>query len=100
MSPHLVTAPADEAYQSPESRLAGVDPSRATMIDEFAHARLRAAESSADATAQALAAHSERKAARARLALVSGWTRAAQHSRNADSLVSRVEIHGISIPRP
>lgn len=72
----------------------------AAMVHEFAHARLWAAESSAAAAAQALAAHSERKAARARLALVSGWTRAAQHSRNGDSLVSRVEIHGISVPRP
>jgi len=71
----------------------------AVMVHEFAHARLRAAESSA-AAAQALAAHSERKAARARLALVSGWTRAAQHSRNGDPLVSRMEIHGISVPRP
>jgi hypothetical protein len=72
----------------------------AVMIHEFGHARLRAAESSAAAAAQALAAHSECKAARAQLALVAGWSRAAQHSRNGDSLVSRVEIRGISVPRP
>lgn len=72
----------------------------AVMTYEFAHARLRAAESSVDAAAQALAVHRERKTARARLALVSGWTRATQHSRNGDSLLSRVEIPPISITRP
>lgn len=32
MSPHLVTAPAEEAYRSPESRLADLEPSRATGL--------------------------------------------------------------------
>jgi hypothetical protein len=73
---------------------------RAVIISEFAHARLRAAEGSADAAAQALAVYRERKAGRARLALVSGWTRAVRHSRNADPLLGRVEISAISIPRP
>jgi hypothetical protein len=73
---------------------------RAVMIHEFAHARLRAAESCADAAAQVLAIHQERKAGRARLALVSGWTRAVQHSRNGDPLLGRVEISPISITRP
>jgi hypothetical protein len=70
------------------------------IIDEFAHVRLRAADSSADAAAQALAVCQERKAGRARLALVSGWTRAVHHSRNADPLLGRLEIFPISIPRP
>jgi hypothetical protein len=73
---------------------------RAVIIDELAHARLRAADTSAAAAAQALAVYRERKAGRARLALVSGWTRAVQHSRNADPLLGRVEISPISIPRP
>jgi hypothetical protein len=73
---------------------------RAVMIHEFAQARLRAAESCAEAAAQALAVHQERKAGRARLALVSGWTRAVQHSRNGDSLIGKVEISPISINRP
>lgn len=73
---------------------------RAVIIHEFAHARLRAAESGADAAAQALAVHQEWKAGRARLALVSGWSRAVQHSRNDDSLLGRVEILPISITRP
>ena len=73
---------------------------RAVIINELAHARLRAAESAADADAQALAVHQERKADRARLALVSGWTRAVQHSRNGDPLLGRVEITPISITRP
>jgi hypothetical protein len=71
----------------------------AVIIHEFAHARLRAADSSADAAAQALAVHRERKAARARLALVSGWTRAVEHSRNGDLLLGRVELPPVSIPR-
>jgi hypothetical protein len=73
---------------------------RGMIINELGHARLRAAESSADAAAQALAVHLERKNGRARLALVSGWTRAAQHSRNGDGLLGRVEISPISITRP
>jgi hypothetical protein len=72
----------------------------AALLHEFAHARLRVAESCADAAAQALAVYQERKAGRARLALVWGWTRAAQHSRNGDLLLGRVEIPPISIPRP
>jgi hypothetical protein len=72
----------------------------AVLLHEFAHARLRVAESCADAAAQALAVYQERKAGRARLALVSGWTRAVQHSRNGDLLLGRVEIPPISIPRP
>jgi hypothetical protein len=72
---------------------------RAVIIHEFAHARLRAAESGADAAAQALAVHQDWKAGRARLALVSGWSRAVQHSRNGDSLLGRVEILPISITR-
>jgi hypothetical protein len=73
---------------------------RAVIIHEFAHARLRAADSSADAASQALAVNQERKTVRARLALVDGWTRAVQHSPNADPLLGRVEIPPISIPRP
>jgi hypothetical protein len=73
---------------------------RGMIINELAHARLRVAESSADAAAQALAVHLERKEGRARLALVSGWTRAVQHSRNGDGLLGRVEIPPISITRP
>ncbi|HEX6758582.1 MAG TPA: hypothetical protein VF086_09260 [Propionibacteriaceae bacterium] len=72
----------------------------AVIIHEVAHVRLRAAESSADAAAQALAVYQERRAGRARLGLVAGWTRAVQHSRNGDQLVSSVEIPPISIPRP
>jgi hypothetical protein len=73
---------------------------RAVIIHEFAHARLRAAESAADAGAQALAVRQERKAGSARLALVSGWKRAVQHSRNGDPLLDNVEISPISITRP
>jgi hypothetical protein len=73
---------------------------RGTIISEIAHARLRSAESSADAAAQALAVHLERKEGRARLALVSGWTRAVQHSRNGDGLLGKVEIPPIFITRP
>ena len=65
---------------------------RAVAVHEFAHMRLRVAESRVDAAAQALAVHQERKAARVQLAHVSGWTRAVQHSRNGDPLLSRVEI--------
>jgi hypothetical protein len=70
------------------------------IISELSQAWLRAAESSADAAAQALALHLERKEGRARLAVVSGWTRAVQHSRNGDGLLGRVEISPISITRP
>ena len=73
---------------------------RGMIINELAHAWLRSAESSADAAAQALALHLERKEGRARLAVVSGWTRAVQHSRNGDGLLGRVEISPISITRP
>ena len=72
---------------------------RTMIINELAYARLRAAESSADAAAQALAVRQERKAERARLALATGWTRAVQHSRNGDPLLGRVEISPISITR-
>jgi hypothetical protein len=73
---------------------------RAVLLHEFARARLRAAESCADAAAQALTVYQERKAGRARLALLSGWTRAVKHSRNGDHLLGRVEIPPISITRP
>jgi hypothetical protein len=73
---------------------------RAVIIHEFAQARLRAAESCAEAATKALAIRQERKATRARLALVSGWTRAVQHSRSGDPLLDRVEITPIFIPRP
>jgi hypothetical protein len=73
---------------------------RAVIMHELAHARLRSAESRADAAAQALAVHQECKAGRARLALATGWTRAVQHSRNGDSLLNRVEISPINITRP
>jgi hypothetical protein len=70
------------------------------IINELAHARLRAAESSADTAAQALAVRQERKAECARLALATGWMRAVQHSQNGDPLLGRVEIPPISITRP
>jgi hypothetical protein len=73
---------------------------RAMIVHEFAHARLRVAESRADAAAQALAVHQERKAGRAGLALASGWTRAVRHSRNGDPLLDRVEISRVSITGP
>jgi hypothetical protein len=73
---------------------------RAMIINELAHARLRAAESSADTAAQALAVRQERKAECARLALATGWMRAGQHSQNGDPLLGRVEIPPISITRP
>jgi hypothetical protein len=73
---------------------------RAMIINELAYARLRAAAGSADAAAKALAVHLERMEGRARLALISGWTRAVQHSRNGDELLGRVEISPISITRP
>jgi hypothetical protein len=73
---------------------------RAVIIHEFAQARLRAAASSADAAEQTLTIHRERKNGRVRLAIASGWTRAAQHSRNGDLLLGRVEIPPISITRP
>jgi hypothetical protein len=73
---------------------------RAMIMHEFAHLRLRAADSGAAAAAQALAVHQECKAGRARLALVSGWTRAVQHSRNGDSLLGQIEISPISITKP
>ena len=72
----------------------------AVIVHEFAHARLQSAESRADAAAQALAVHQDRKAGRAQLALVSGWTRAVQHSRNGDPLLGKVMISDISITRP
>lgn len=70
---------------------------RAVIIHEFAHARLRVAESRSDATAQALVVHQERKAGRARLALASGWARAVRHSRHGDPLLDKVEISRVSI---
>jgi hypothetical protein len=73
---------------------------RAVIVHEFAHARLRVAESRADAAAQALVVHQERKAGRARLALASGWTRAVRHSRNSDPLLDKVEISRVSIIGP
>jgi hypothetical protein len=73
---------------------------RAMIINELAYARLRAAAGSVDAAAKALAVHLERMDGRARLAVVSGWTRAVQHSRNGDELLGRVEISPISITRP
>jgi hypothetical protein len=73
---------------------------RAVIIHEFAQARLRAADGCAEAAAQALVVRQERKAGQARLALVAGWTRAVQHSRNGDSLLGKVEISPISITRP
>ena len=72
----------------------------AVIIHEFARTRLRAAESRADAAAQAFAVHRDRKAGRARLELVSGWTRAVQHSRNGDPLLGRVKLSDLSITRP
>ena len=72
----------------------------AVIVHEFAHARLRVAESRSDAAAQALAVYLERKAGRAAVALVSGWTRAVQHSRNGDPLLGKVEISRISITGP
>jgi hypothetical protein len=59
-----------------------------------------ASPSRADAAAQALAVHQERKAGRAGLALASGWTRAVRHSRNGDPLLDRVEISRVSITGP
>jgi len=73
---------------------------RAVIVHEFAHARLRVAESRADAAAQALAVHQERKAGRARLALAAGWTQAVRHSRNGDTLIDKVETPPVSISRP
>jgi hypothetical protein len=73
---------------------------RAVIVHEFAHARLRIAESRADAAAQALAVHQERKVGRAGLALASGWMRAVRHSRNGDPLLDRVEISRASITGP
>jgi hypothetical protein len=73
---------------------------RAVIMREFAHVRLRAAESAAAAAAQALTVHQDCKAGRARLALVSGWTRAVRHSRHGDSLLGQVEISRISITKP
>jgi hypothetical protein len=73
---------------------------RALIIHEFGYARLRAAESRVEAAERALAVRQERRAGCTRLALVSGWTRAAQHSRNGDPLLGSVEISRISIPRP
>jgi hypothetical protein len=72
----------------------------AVFAHELAHARLRVADSRADAVERALAVHQERKAGRARLALVSGWARAVRHSRNDDPLLSRVEITRVSITEP
>ena len=72
----------------------------AVIVHEFAHARLRVAESRSDAAAQALAVHQERKAGYARLALASGWARAVRHSRNRDPLLDRVEISHVSITGP
>jgi hypothetical protein len=72
----------------------------AVLAHEFAHARLRVAESRTDAANRALAAHQEWKEGRARLALVSGWARAVRHSRNADPLLRRVEISRVSITEP
>jgi hypothetical protein len=73
---------------------------RAVIVHEFAHARLRVAESRSDAAAQALAVYQERKAGRAALALASGWTRAVRHSRNGEPLLDRVEISRVSITGP
>ncbi len=73
---------------------------RAMIVHEFAHARLHVAERRADAAAQALAVHQERKAGRARLALASGWTLAVRHSRNGDPLLDRVDIARVPINRP
>ena len=71
----------------------------AVIIHEVAHVRLRAAESSADAAAQALAVYQEQ--GRTRSAWTGRWLDpAVQHSRNGDQLVSSVEIPPISIPRP
>jgi hypothetical protein len=72
----------------------------AVCVHEFAHARLRVADSRTAAVERALGVRQERKAGRARLALASGWARAARHSRNGDSLVSRVEITRVSITEP
>lgn len=72
----------------------------AVIVHEFAQARLRAADSHVDAATQSLAVHQEWKAGRARLAQVSGWTRAVRHSRNGDPLLNRVEITRISITEP
>ena len=72
----------------------------AVFVHELAHARLRVAESRSDAAERALAAHQEWKAGRARLALVSGWTRAVRHSRTGDPLLGRVEISRVSITEP
>jgi hypothetical protein len=72
----------------------------AVIVHEFAHARLRVADSRSDAVERALAVNQEWKAGRARLALVSGWGRAIRHSRNGDPLLSRVEITRVSITEP
>jgi hypothetical protein len=73
---------------------------RAVIVHEFAHARLRVAESRSDAAAQALAVYLERKAGRAAVALASGWTRAVRHSRNGEPLLDKMEISRISITGP
>lgn len=72
----------------------------AVWVHEFAHARLRVADSRTAAVERALGVHQEWKAGRARLALASGWAQAARHSRNGDPLLSRVEITRVSITEP
>ncbi len=72
----------------------------AVWVHEFAQARLRVADSRTAAVERALGVHQEWKAGRARLALASGWARAARHSRNGDPLLSSVEITRVSITEP
>ena len=72
---------------------------RAVIIHEVAHVRLRVAESRRCGRAGARCA-SGAEGRTCRLALVSGWARAVQHSRNGDPLVSSVEIPRVSIPGP
>jgi hypothetical protein len=72
----------------------------ASLIHEFAHARLRVAEGHVDAAERALAARQEWKTGRAQAAVASGWRRAARDSRAGDGFRELVNIGPVSIPRP
>jgi hypothetical protein len=65
---------------------------RAVILHELAQVRLRVAMGRADAAESALAVHQEWKAGRARLALASGWARAAGHTSDGDALLARLNV--------
>jgi hypothetical protein len=66
---------------------------RAVILHELAQVRLRVAVGRADAAESALAVHQEWKAGRARLALASGWARAAGHTSDGDALLARLNVN-------